>query len=211
MFQVEHTQACQRKFDAQGKEVEPNFGKVGVVRTGYLHSSYSECVHHDVTAQWQAAVPFPSLSGMQAIGTPDVLDYQQVKERLQSPLMTLVTPAHAHTICFWAEEETYEHVDLEFGQAVRLKTRGDCPLIGEHLFLLLLPLALQDAPPPSLPDSFTRLDTEQREYSANYTGGAAAGQSWTDRVMGVKQGQDTPTPLPGQDEEGVAEEEWVGA
>lgn len=51
---------------------------------------------------------------------------------------------------------------------------------------------------------------EQKEYSANYTGGEAAGQSWTDRVMGVKQTQDTPTPLPGQDKEGVAEEEWVG-
>ena len=43
VFHVEFTQACQRKFDSQGQEVEPNFGKTGVVRTGYLHSSYSEC------------------------------------------------------------------------------------------------------------------------------------------------------------------------
>ena len=40
-FHIEFKQACRRKFDANGKELEANFGQTGLVRTGYLHSSYS--------------------------------------------------------------------------------------------------------------------------------------------------------------------------
>lgn len=42
VFHVEFKHGCQRKFDVHGHEVEPNFGQMGLVRTGYLHSSYSE-------------------------------------------------------------------------------------------------------------------------------------------------------------------------
>ena len=41
VFHVEFGNACQRKYDAQGKEVEPNFGQTKLVNTGYLNSSYS--------------------------------------------------------------------------------------------------------------------------------------------------------------------------
>ena len=65
-----------------------------------------------------------------------------------------------------------------------------------------------DATPP--PDSLTRLDVEQKMHSSNYTGGEKAGQSWTDRVMGVKRGQEVPETLPQDQLEGVADDEWVG-
>ena len=42
VFHIEFQHACQRKFDAHGKEIEPNFGATQLVRTGYLQSSYSE-------------------------------------------------------------------------------------------------------------------------------------------------------------------------
>ena len=68
-------------------------------------------------------------------------------------------------------------------------------------------LTLLDLPPPSA--SLTRLDTEQKQHSANYAGGEKAGQSWTEKVMGVKQTQEPPKTLPQDLQEGVEEEEWV--
>ena len=56
----------------------------------------------------------------------------------------------------------------------------------------------------------TGLDIEQKQRSSNYTGGEKAGNSWTDRVMGVKGTQDTPTQLPQDVNEGVDDDEWVG-
>lgn len=58
-------------------------------------------------------------------------------------------------------------------------------------------------------ESLTGLDTEQKQHSSNYTGGEKAGQSWTDKVMGVKGTQDPPTQLPQDMNEGVDEDEWV--
>ena len=38
-------------------------------------------------------------------------------------------------------------------------------------------------------DSFTKLDIEQKQHAINYSGGERTGQSWTDKVMGVKSDQ----------------------
>ena len=35
-------------------------------------------------------------------------------------------------------------------------------------------------------ESFTKLDSDQRAHSSNYTGGEKTGQSWTDKVLGHK-------------------------
>ena len=59
-------------------------------------------------------------------------------------------------------------------------------------------------------ESLTKLDTEQKAHSSNYTGGEKAGQSWTDKVMGVKQTSDPPSRLRQDQVEGVDEDEWVG-
>ena len=61
----------------------------------------------------------------------------------------------------------------------------------------------------SFSESLTKLDTEQKAHSSNYTGGEKAGQSWTDKVMGVKQTSDPPKSLPQDQLEGVDDDEWV--
>ena len=61
----------------------------------------------------------------------------------------------------------------------------------------------------SCPESLTKLDTEQKSHSSNYTGGEKAGQSWTDKVMGIKQTSDPPKSLPQDRLEGVDDDEWV--
>ena len=48
VFHIEYQRGCKRRFDAEGKEVEANFGESGLVNTGYLNSSYREwsvCTH----------------------------------------------------------------------------------------------------------------------------------------------------------------------
>ena len=42
VFHIEFSAGCLRRYDAQGQEIEANFGLSALVRTGYLHSSYSE-------------------------------------------------------------------------------------------------------------------------------------------------------------------------
>ena len=58
-------------------------------------------------------------------------------------------------------------------------------------------------------ESLTKLDTEQKAHSSNYSGGEKAGQSWTDKVMGVKQISEPPKTLPQDQLEGVDDDEWV--
>ena len=64
--------------------------------------------------------------------TPDLLKYKEVVDRVESPLVAMETPKHSQMVCFWGEEDTYGHVECEYGQGVRLKTRGDSVLIGRR-------------------------------------------------------------------------------
>ena len=68
--------------------------------------------------------------GTEAKGTPDTLDFAEVQHRLQSPLSEFVRPFHSQTLCLWGDEAAYNHVELEHGGAVRLKTKGNSPFIG---------------------------------------------------------------------------------
>ena len=76
-------------------------------------------------------ISFLSYIETEAKGTPDILDFAEVRRRLQTALTDLVPPAHAGTLCFWGEESTYDHVEVDYGQGVRLKTKGDSPFLGE--------------------------------------------------------------------------------
>ena len=55
-------------------------------------------------------------------------------------------------------------------------------------------------------ESLTKLDTDQKLLASNYSGGDKTGQSWTDKVMNVRE----TVPNTSQEVEGVAEDEWVG-
>lgn len=164
VFHIEFSAGCLRRYDTQSQEIEANFGQTALVRTGYLHSSYKQ--ETKVTA--------------------DTVDYQKVVDLLNSRLSPLVRPTHAGELCLWAEEDAYNHVEIEYGQHIRLKTRGNSPLI----------------------DSLTKLDTVQKSRSSNFAGGEQTGGSWTSKVMGVKQTQDVPVSLPQDEVEGVGDEEW---
>ena len=89
---------------------------------------------------------------------------------------------HAQCIAFWGDETTYDHINLAIGQQVRLKTEGNSPII----------------------ESLTKLDTDQKLLASNYSGGDKTGQSWTDKVMNVRE----TVPNTSQEVEGVAEDEW---
>ncbi|XP_019858664.1 PREDICTED: arpin-like [Amphimedon queenslandica] len=165
VFHIEFDGACQRKFDAEGKEIEPNFGQTAKVKTGYLNSSYKTV----------------------AKGTPDTLSYAEVCERVHSDLVGFETASHSQSICFWGENESYDHVECSPGQRIRLKTRGDSLLI----------------------ESFTKLDSDQRAHSSNYTGGEKTGQSWTDKVLGHKSTDEPSQGTGGGGGGEVDDDEWV--
>lgn len=65
----------------------------------------------------------------------DMVDYQKVCQLIRSPLSDMVTPAHAGELCLWGDEGTYDHVEIEYGQQIRLKTRGNSPFIGNQLLI----------------------------------------------------------------------------
>lgn len=164
VFHVEFTSGCLRRYDSRGQEIEANFGQNALVRTGYLHSSYKQ--ETKVTA--------------------DTVDYRKVISLLYCPLSPLATPTHSGGLCLWGEEDTYSHIDVEYGQPIRLKTRGNSPLI----------------------DSLTKLDTVQKTRSSNYAGGEQTGGSWTSKVMGVKKTQDVPSSLPQDEIQAAGDDEW---
>ena len=60
-------------------------------------------------------------------------------------------------------------------------------------------------------DSLTRLETDQKAHSSNYTGGEKTGKNWTDKVFGAKSTQEVPEKLPQDQQDGVDEEEWVSS
>lgn len=67
-------------------------------------------------------------------GTPDTLNFGEVQSRLCTLLAEFVRPSHAQTLCLWGEEMTYNHVELDYGGPVRLKTKGNSPFIGKYSF-----------------------------------------------------------------------------
>ena len=57
-------------------------------------------------------------------------------------------------------------------------------------------------------ESFTKLDSDQRAHSSNYTGGEKTGQSWTDKVLGHKSTDEHNQATGGGGGE-VDDDEWV--
>ncbi|XP_068460279.1 arpin isoform X2 [Clinocottus analis] len=99
----------QRKFDASGKEIEPNFSDTKKVNTGFLMSSYK----------------------VEPKGASDRLSEQQLSLVVNKAELLEVTEQHrpAGSWAFWYPEARIEQTELEAGQQVRLKTSGDGPFI----------------------------------------------------------------------------------
>ncbi|KAM7396289.1 hypothetical protein PAMP_019341 [Pampus punctatissimus] len=154
----------QRKFDASGKEIEPNFSDTGKVNTGFLMSSYK----------------------VQAKGESDSLSEEQLSAMVNKAELLKITDKHrpSGTWSFWYPESEMNRIELETGQDVRLKTRGNSPFVFS--------LAKVDG------GTVTK---------CNFAGDEKTGASWTDKIMANK-AEAGSTEKPRVDGEGAEEDEW---
>ena len=58
---------------------------------------------------------------------------QDVKRAIGGKLTDFVPSLHTNWLVMWGDEKDHDHMEVEFGDQVRLKTRGDSPLIGRKL------------------------------------------------------------------------------
>uniref|UniRef100_A0A1A8SQ37 Arpin n=1 Tax=Nothobranchius rachovii TaxID=451742 RepID=A0A1A8SQ37_9TELE len=163
---VKPSRIHQRKYDANGTEVEPNFSDTRKVNTGFLMSSYK----------------------VEAKGESDRLSEEQLSAMVNKCELVKITDKHrpAGSWAFWYPESEMDKTELETGQEVRLKTRGNSPF--------LLSLAKVDS------GTVTR---------CNFAGDEQAGASWTDKIMANK--SDTSgcqNAGGGGGGEGAEEDEW---
>ncbi|XP_063336539.1 arpin [Pelmatolapia mariae] len=161
---IQPSRIHQRKFDASGKEVEPNFSDTKKVNTGFLMSSYK----------------------VEAKGESDRLSEEQLSAAVNKAELMKITDKHrpAGTWAFWYPEADMEKTELETGQDVRLKTRGNSPFVF----------------------SLAKIDGGT-VTKCNFAGDDKAGASWTDKIMANK-ADTSSTQKPGGGGEGAEEDEW---
>ncbi|CAB4039990.1 Hypothetical predicted protein [Paramuricea clavata] len=151
------TRAYKRSFDNSGVEVEPWKSATKKVNTGYLMSSYK-------TVELETS----------AITLQDLLVHINVPE-FDGHLPKL----EPDTVLVFCNENSLGNIEVNVGESVRLKTRGNGPYI----------------------EYVARLD-EGHVSASEYEGGSQA--SWTDKIMSMK-GQDEKTL---DQPDGVDESEW---
>ena len=61
------------------------------------------------------------------------MNCQDVRRTIAGKMADFVPPLHADWLVAWGEEKDHDHIEVAFGDQVRLKTRGDSPLIGKNL------------------------------------------------------------------------------
>ncbi|KAJ0044129.1 hypothetical protein NL108_010682, partial [Boleophthalmus pectinirostris] len=106
---VQPSRIHQRKFDAKGLEIEPNFSDTKKVNTGYLMSSYK----------------------VEAKGQTDRLSEVDLSALVNKNELIKITDKHkpSGSWAFWYPESEMEKNELETGQEIRLKTKGNSPFI----------------------------------------------------------------------------------
>ncbi|XP_056137172.1 arpin [Lampris incognitus] len=161
---VKPSRIHQRRFDASGKEIEPNFSDTRKVNTGYLMSSFK----------------------VEAKGESDRLSEEQLSAMVNVEELVKMTDKHrpSGALAFWYPESEMDKTELQTGQDIRLKTRGNGPFIFS--------LAKVDG------GTVTK---------CNFAGDKEAGASWTDKIMANKAGADG-SQRPGGEGEGAEEDEW---
>lgn len=156
--------AHRRVFNSAGVEVEPNFSDTQKIRTGFLHSSYKTAPK----------------------GQTDALTFTEVIDLLEPSDLASITEKNKQQGCvaLWMEEKQLEGVELNDGDEIRLKTKGNGPFV----------------------ESFVKLNAES-SVMGNYADRDNVGASWTDKVMLVKASQ-SETVTQSKDNEGAADDEW---
>ncbi|XP_067246478.1 arpin [Chanodichthys erythropterus] len=153
-----------RKYDSKGNEIEPNFSDTRKVNTGYLMSSFK----------------------VEAKGETDCLDERQLSDIVNKDQLVKMTAKHCpgQAFAFWITEVEMNKTELEQGQEIRLKTKGDGPFIF----------------------SFAKVDSGT-VTKCNFAGDENAGASWTEKIMANKSDQEKTGKSVGQGE-GADDEEW---
>lgn len=109
ILSVKVSRAHRRKFDASGKEVEPNFSQMTKVSTGFLNSSYK----------------------VEAKGKTDLLTEEELSSMITVPELASLTKemTTADTQLLWLPEASAESVEIECGTVFRFKTQDNSPFI----------------------------------------------------------------------------------
>ncbi|CAL1595216.1 unnamed protein product [Knipowitschia caucasica] len=148
----------QRKFDAKGLEIEPNFSDSKKVNTGHLMSSYK----------------------VEAKGVTDRLSEKDLSTLVNKSELIKITDNHkpSGSWAFWYPECEMNKTELETGQEIRLKTKGNSPFIF----------------------SLAKIDCGT-VTKCNFAGDENAGASWTDKIMANKTSADSGKAGGAEDEE----------
>lgn len=168
VFHVRPKFILKRKFNAQGDEVEPNFDLTQKVNTGYLHSSYKT----------------------EAKGTSDKISQAEADRLVSKPSLNTWTQKYCTfgALSFWIEEKELDPLEVEDGDKVRIKTKGDGPFIY----------------------SISKIEVETKTISNAAGVETQVGESWTDKIMGMK-GQDQlrqPEESAKTEGDGAEDDEW---
>ncbi|XP_041352835.1 arpin-like [Gigantopelta aegis] len=109
VFHVKVTQAHRRKFEASGKEIEPNFSETTKVSKGYLNSSYK----------------------VEAKGETDRLSPQELSPLVKKAELDKLCGKDCPADClsFWLLESQLDKLELETDDCVRIKTEGNSPFV----------------------------------------------------------------------------------
>ncbi|XP_078097271.1 arpin isoform X2 [Mustelus asterias] len=123
--------------------MEPNFGETKKVNTGYLMSSFK----------------------VEAKGQTDKISVEELKSLVNKAELVRISEKHTpdQSLAFWISEKEMENIELEVGDGLRLKTKGDSPFIYS--------LAKMDA------GTVTK---------CNFAGSEKTGTSWTDNIFAAK-------------------------
>lgn len=163
---VKPSRIHRRKFDARGKDVEPNFSETKKVTTGFLMSSYNKGEAPKLRlGERPCQGPCRRLSEVEAKGMSDRLIEDLLSALINKAELVKITDRYrpSGTWAFWYPELDMDSQELETGQEVRLKTRGNSPFIFS--------LAKVEA------GTVTK---------CNFAGDQKAGASWTDKIMANK-------------------------
>lgn len=76
-------------------------------------------------------------SEAEAKGEHDIMSCEDVRRTISGKMTEFVPSKHSNWLVLWGDEKDHDHMEVEFGDQVRLKTRGDSPLIGTKLYLLI--------------------------------------------------------------------------
>jgi hypothetical protein len=123
---------------------------------------------------------------VEPIGESDALTFDHLVEMVSIPPFDTLKSKHSRCVVLWGEEKLLGDMEFDVLASVRAKTRGDSALV----------------------ETISQLDSVAKKSAGNYAGGEKTGASWTAKIMDMKAGSGDGGAMPGEENEGVDEDEW---